>query len=50
MNQEQSVIAYMVNGIEVSALNDNMYDSMPVDTDSIPKTEELSGADLGGLT
>ena len=51
MNQEQSVIAYMANGIEVSALNENNFialpevytqKTMPVDTDSIPKTEELS--------
>ena len=51
MNQEQSVITYMANGIEVSALNENNFialpevytqKSMPVDTDSILKTEELA--------
>ena len=39
---EESVHAYMVNGLEVSALNENNFIALPVDIDSIPRTEEPS--------
>ena len=51
INLEEPVQAYMVNGLEVSALNENNFialpevytqKSKPVDIDSIPRTEELS--------